>query len=66
MKHKKCHFCAHSAQEVDIRSSWGSGFSPVTNYSIICDHCGAAGPDRKTEEGAWKAWNKRKRVFKAE
>jgi hypothetical protein len=56
MKHKPCPFCG--------RNGWPTLSKESDDYavSIHCQgfpRCGAWGPVRKTERGAWDAWDKR-------
>jgi Lar family restriction alleviation protein len=60
-KHKKCPFCAHDKQSIYYRETDGFGWFSVKYYNVRCNSCGAEGPEERTEEEAWKAWDKRKR-----
>jgi len=62
--HKKCPFCANDKQRICYRETEGYGWFSVKYYEIRCSHCGASGPEDKTEEGAWKDWDQRRKVFK--
>jgi len=50
---KSCPFCGEADIEI---------FHQLVTYYASCRSCGASGPSRATESGAFYAWNDRKEM----
>ena len=55
-KLKPCPFC-YEENDLDVWER--QGFFTKKPWSVICNFCGAQGPEAESEEKAVEAWNRR-------
>lgn len=61
---KKCPFCASTKSRME---SWQIGVHPNLHreFAVMCENCGAFGPNDLGKSGAIEAWNMRRETFPA-
>ena len=57
---KPCPFCAYTKTRIE---SWVvASYSSYTEYAVMCENCGAFGPNDLGKSGAAVMWNMRRDV----
>ncbi len=58
---KPCPFCAYTKTRIE---SWEiASNSPHTEYAVMCENCGAFGPNDLGKSGAMAMWNMRRKEY---
>jgi len=61
---EQCPFCAYPESRIESYGVGAAGFPGYhKEYAVMCENCGAFGPNDLGESGAIKMWNLRRKEW---